>query len=215
MFRQLRVLSCKTQVSSKISTMDVISQQALPVTGSSGVTNFEEEEFPSKLRTEDVMERQGVEQSQIADGDSSVKMMQAVVTGAGGEGGVGEDSHLPSCPTSGPTPVQQQEDCSLEETVDLKHREAEAGNTSASWRDESINDDSDEDEDDTDGEDDDDYSDEDEEAAEEWLKRYYMRQRGLPEVLASLPNTIKVSLVPETEEDRVRREQKQRDELGI
>ena len=38
---------------------------------------------------------------------------------------------------------------------------------------------------------------------------------GLPEVLASLPNTIKVSLVPETEEDRARREQKQRDELGI
>merc|ERR1719291_1124797 len=139
-------------------------------------------------------------------------MMLPVVTGPGGEGGVGEDTHLPSCPTSGPTPVHQQEDCSLEETVDLKHREAEAGNTSASWRDESINDDSDEDEDDTDGEDDDDY--EDEEAAEEWLKRYYMRQRGLPEVLATLPNTIKVSLVPEIEEDRVRREQKQRDELA-
>ena len=211
---QLLAQSCENQNSSKIPTMDSISQQTLPVT-ESGVTISEEEEFPSKLNTEDVMETKGIEQSQIADKESSVKMLQPVETGAGGDGGVVEDIHLPSCPTSGPAPVLDQEDCSLEETVDLKNRTGDAGNTSASWRDESINDDSDEDEDGTDGEDEDDYSDEDEEAAEEWLKRYYMRQRGLPEVLASLPNTIKVSLVPETEEDRVRREQKQRDELGI
>merc|ERR1711915_642878 len=84
------------------------------------------------------------------------------------------------------------------------------------WRDSTTNqDDFDEDEED-DFSDEGDYSDdyEDEEAAEEWLTRYYLRQRGLPEALANLPSTIKISVVPETEEDRQRREEKQREELG-
>ena len=77
----------------------------------------------------------------------------------------------------------------------------------SSWRDESIYDD-----DDSDNEDD--WSDDDEEVAEEWLRRQELRDRGLPEVLATLPSTIKVSLVPETKEDKQKREEKQRAELG-
>merc|ERR1711915_1133242 len=72
------------------------------------------------------------------------------------------------------------------------------------WRDSTTNQDEfDEDEED-DFSDEDDYSDdyEDEEAAEEWLTRYYLRQRGLPEALANLPSTIKISVVPEKEEFR-------------
>ena len=77
----------------------------------------------------------------------------------------------------------------------------------SSWRDESISDDEE-------SENEDDWSDEDEEAAEEWLRRQELRDRGLPEVLATLPSTIKVSLVPETKENKQKREEKQRAELG-
>merc|ERR1712126_79596 len=86
--------------------------------------------------------------------------------------------------------------------------------SNASWREDSINDDFDEDEEDYSDEDDEYYSeedDEDEEAAAEWLRRYYLRQRGLPEALAS---TIKVSLVSETEEDRLRREEREREQIA-
>merc|ERR1712126_502090 len=38
--------------------------------------------------------------------------------------------------------------------------------------------------------------------------------RGLPEALASLPSTIKVSLVSETEEDRLRREEREREQIA-
>jgi len=89
--------------------------------------------------------------------------------------------------------------------------------SNASWREDSINDDFDEDEEDYSDEDDEYYSDEDdedEEAAAEWLRRYYLRQRGLPEALASLPSTIKVSLVSETEEDRLRREEREREQIA-
>ena len=90
--------------------------------------------------------------------------------------------------------------CSLEENEeDFK----------SSWRDESIADDDDTEDDECD------WSDEDEEAAEEeWLRRQELRDRGLPEVLASLPSTIKVSLVRETKEEKQRREEKARAELG-
>merc|ERR1719450_1181974 len=81
--------------------------------------------------------------------------------------------------------------------------------SNVSWREDSINDDFDEDEEDYSDEDD-----EDEEAAAEWLRRYYLRQRGLPEALASLPSTIKVSLVSETEEDRLRREEREREQIA-
>ena len=92
--------------------------------------------------------------------------------------------------------------CSLEEENE------EDVHFKSSWRDdESISDDED-------TENEDDWSDEDEEAAEEWLRRQELRDRGLPEVLASLPSTIKVSLVPETKEDKQRREEKARAELG-
>merc|ERR1712126_51031 len=89
--------------------------------------------------------------------------------------------------------------------------------SNASWREDSINDDFDEDEEDYSDENDEYYSDEDdedEEAAAEWLRRYYLRQRGLPEALASLPSTIKVSLVSETEEDRLRREEREREQMA-
>merc|ERR1712126_411509 len=89
--------------------------------------------------------------------------------------------------------------------------------SNASWREDSINDDFDEDEEEYSDEDDEYYSeedDEDEEAAAEWLRRYYLRQRGLPEALASLPSTIKVSLASETEEDRLRREEREREQIA-
>ena len=94
--------------------------------------------------------------------------------------------------------------CSLEENE-------EEVQLRSSWRHERIDD---HESDDEDTEDEDDWSDEDEEAAEEWLRRQELRERGLPEVLASLPSTIRVSLVPETEEDKQRREEKKRAELG-
>merc|ERR1711915_1063350 len=104
-----------------------------------------------------------------------------------------------------PAPIQDNENCTLDEEPHegegLAETEANISNMSASWRDSSTN------QDDCD-------DDEDEEAAEEWLTRYYLRQRGLPEALANLPSTIKISVVPETEEDRQRREEKQREELA-
>merc|ERR1712098_174090 len=110
-----------------------------------------------------------------------------------------------------PDPIQDNENCTLDEEphegLDLVETWANISNMSASWRDSSTNqDDFDEEEDFSD---EDDYSDdyEDEEAAEEWLTRYYLRQRGLPEALANLPSTIKISVVPETEEDRQRKEE--------
>jgi len=133
---------------------------------------------------------------------------------------IGEKPKMVSEDKINPAPLQIQdnENCTLDEEPHegLAETEANISNMSASWRDSSTNqDDFDEDEED-DFSDEDDYSDdyEDEEAAEEWLTRYYLRQRGLPEALANLPSTIKISVVPETEEDRQRREEKQREELA-
>merc|ERR1711915_202460 len=126
---------------------------------------------------------------------------------------IGEKQKIESEDKSNPAPIQDNENCTLDEQPHegegLVETEANISNKTASWRDSSTNQDEfDEDEDD--------YSDdyEDEEAAEEWLTRYYLRQRGLPEALANLPSTIKISVVPETEEDRQRREEKQREELA-
>jgi len=133
---------------------------------------------------------------------------------------IGEKQKMESEDKSNPAPIQDNENCTLDEQPHegegLVETEANISNMSASWRDSSTNQDEfDEDEED-DFSDEDDYSDdyEDEEAAEEWLTRYYLRQRGLPEALANLPSTIKISVVPETEEDRQRREEKQREELA-
>ena len=103
--------------------------------------------------------------------------------------------------------------CTLDEEAESPEKEKETLDVSASWRNESINDEFDEDEEDYSDEEDEDY-DVDEEAAEEWLNRYYLRQKGLPAALACLPSSIKISVVPETEEDKLRREEKQREELG-
>jgi len=113
--------------------------------------------------------------------------------------------------------IMRNEECTLDEEPQegVDEKEANISNMSASWRDSSKN--YDDFEDDDEGlSDEEDYSDdyEDEEAAEEWLTRYYLRQRGLPEALANLPSTIKISVVPETEEDKQRREEKQREELA-
>ena len=77
--------------------------------------------------------------------------------------------------------IMRNEECTLDEEPQegVDEKEANISNMSASWRDSSKNYDDDE------GlSDEEDYSDdyEDEEAAEEWLTRYYLRQRGLPEV---------------------------------
>ena len=106
--------------------------------------------------------------------------------------------------------------CSLDEEPECSDnlpQGQDSLNISSNWRDESLKDDFDEDEDDF-SEEDDDYDDEEEEAAEEWLNKYYLRQRGLPAALSCLPSSIKISLVPETLEDKLRREEKQREELG-
>jgi len=133
---------------------------------------------------------------------------------------IGEKQKMESEDKLNPALIQDtdNENCTLDEEPHegLAETEANISNMSASWRDSSTNqDDFDEDEED-DFSDEDDYSDdyEDEEAAEEWLTRYYLRQKGLPEALANLPSTIKISVVPETEEDRQRREEKQREELA-
>lgn len=115
-------------------------------------------------------------------------------------------------------PVKSEE-CTLDEEPQegVTETEANMSNISASWRDSSTNYEDFEEEDDEEGlSDEEDYEEdyEDEEAAEEWLTRYYLRQRGLPEALANLPSTIKISVVPETEEDKQRREEKQREELA-
>ena len=103
--------------------------------------------------------------------------------------------------------LQSSKECSLDENDEV--------NVSNSWRNDSNaeafdEDFSEEEEDDYS----DDFTDEDEEAAEEWLNRYYMKQRGLPEILATLPSTIKISRIPETQEDKLRREEKAKEELG-
>jgi len=112
--------------------------------------------------------------------------------------------------------AQKPKDCTLDEEPENPTTERN-DLSNVSWREDSINDDFDEDEEDYSDEDDEYYSeedDEDEEAAAEWLRRYYLRQRGLPEALASLPSTIKVSLVSETEEDRLRREEREREQIA-
>merc|ERR1719175_180436 len=117
-------------------------------------------------------------------------------------------------------PIKSNEECTLDEEPQegvAESKAANISNISASWRDSSTNYEDFEDEDDGEGlSDEEDYDEdyEDEEAAEEWLTRYYLRQRGLPEALANLPSTIKISVVPETEEDKQRREEKQREELA-
>ena len=95
--------------------------------------------------------------------------------------------------------------CSLEENDEEAH-------VRSSWRDEST-DHFESDEEDIDSEDD--WSDEDEAAAEEWLKRHELREKGLLSKAAfSLPPTIKVSIVPLSEEEKQKHQQKQRAELG-
>ena len=95
--------------------------------------------------------------------------------------------------------------CSLEENDEEAH-------VRSSWRDEST-DYYESDEEDIDSEDD--WSDEDEAAAEEWLKRHELREKGLLSKAAfSLPPTIKVSIVPLSEEEKQKHQQKQRAELG-
>ena len=90
-------------------------------------------------------------------------------------------------------------------------------NPDCSWRSDIQLDESDEDSEDSDpsDEDDDDYDssdEESEEAAAEWLRQYYLRQRGVPPVLAQLPDTIKVSVVPESFGDKQAREEREREE---
>lgn len=88
-------------------------------------------------------------------------------------------------------------------------------NPDCSWRSDSHLDEFDEDEYSDDSEDSDDSDDsydsddsESEEAAAEWLRQYYLRQKGVPAELAKLPSTIQVSLVRETEQERQLREMK-------
>jgi len=111
--------------------------------------------------------------------------------------------------------VPKPEECTLDEEPDNVITERN-DLSNASWREDTTSDDFDEDEEDYSDDYDENYSDddEDEEAAAEWLRRYYLRQRGLPEALASLPSTIKVSLVAETEEDRIRREEREREQIA-
>ena len=111
--------------------------------------------------------------------------------------------------------VPKPKECTLDEEPDNVTTERN-DMSNASWREDTTSDDFDEDEEDYSDDYDENYSedDEDEEAAAEWLRRYYLRQRGLPEALASLPSTIKVSLVAETEEDRIRREEREREQIG-
>ena len=92
--------------------------------------------------------------------------------------------------------------CSLEENDDEAHFKS-------SWRDEST-DHYESDEEDSEY----DWSD-DEAAAEEWLKRHELRDKGLlSEAAFSLPPTIKVSIVPLSEEEKQSNQEKQRAELG-
>ena len=92
--------------------------------------------------------------------------------------------------------------CSLEENDDEAHFKS-------SWRDEST-DHYESDEEDSEY----DWSD-DEAAAEEWLKRHELREKGLlSEAAFSLPPTIKVSIVPISEEEKQSNQEKQRAELG-
>merc|ERR1711881_825849 len=71
--------------------------------------------------------------------------------------------------------------CTLYEEAAIKDN----FNPDCSWRSDIQLDDSDEDSEETDSEyEDDEY----EEAAAEWLRQYYLRQRGVPPVLAQLPD---------------------------
>merc|ERR1712025_1544729 len=104
--------------------------------------------------------------------------------------------------------VSKPEECTLDEEPDNVTTERN-DLSNASWWEDTTSDDFDEDEEDYSDDYDENCSedDEDEESAAEWLRRYYLRQRGLPEALASLPSTIKVSLVAETEEEKRREEE--------
>ena len=93
--------------------------------------------------------------------------------------------------------------CSLEEND-------EEAPFKSSWRDEST-DHYESDEEDSEY----DWNDEDEAAAEEWHKRHELREKGLlSEAAFSLPPTIKVSIVPLSEEEKRRHQEKERAELG-
>ena len=86
-------------------------------------------------------------------------------------------------------------------------------NPDCSWRNDSQLElfDEDDDESDTDTSDFEDYDttdSESEEAAAEWLRQYYLRQKGIPSALAQLPDTIRISRVEETEEEREERERR-------
>ena len=93
--------------------------------------------------------------------------------------------------------------CSLEENDDEAHFKS-------SWRDDStVHYESDEEDSEYD------CSDEDEAADEEWLKRHELRDKGLlSEAAFSLPPTIKVSIVPLSEEEKQSHQEKQRAEMG-
>ena len=105
--------------------------------------------------------------------------------------------------------------CTLYEEAAIKDN----FNPDCSWRSDIQLDDSDEDSEETDSEyEDDDYDssdEESEEAAAEWLRQYYLRQRGVPPVLAQLPDTIKVSVVPESFGDKQAREEREREEKKL
>ena len=92
-------------------------------------------------------------------------------------------------------------------------------NPDCSWRSDIQLEESDEDSEETDSEDsvdDSDSSDEEsEEAAAEWLRQYYLRQRGVPPVLAQLPDSIKVSVVPESFGEKQAREEREREEKKL
>ena len=101
--------------------------------------------------------------------------------------------------------------CTLDEDALIKDN----FNPDCSWRNDSQLDEFDEDEDDSetdseleDSEDYDTTDEESEEAAAEWLRQYYLRQKGVPPVLAQLPASIKVSLVQETSEEKEAREER-------
>ena len=100
--------------------------------------------------------------------------------------------------------------CTLYEEAAIKDN----FNPDCSWRSDIQLDESDEDSEETDSEyEDDDYEssdEESEEAAAEWLRQYYLRQRGVPPALAQLPDTIKVSVVPESFADKQAREERER-----
>ena len=124
-----------------------------------------------------------------------------------------DDGERVEADTTAVNPPISDGECTLYEEAAIR----DDFNPDCSWRSDIQLDESDEDtEDEEDSEDDYDSSDEEsEEAAAEWLRQYYLRQRGLPPVLAQLPDSIKVSVVPESYGDRQAREEREREEKKL